>query len=109
MAQAGTPLQKIQEPVGQEGYMFPLDLGARGSCTIGGNISTNADGNRVIRYGMTRDLILGLEVVTADGTVLQAYANTSRTILASTLSSFSSAGGGSRRGDASGLTHLSRP
>jgi FAD/FMN-containing dehydrogenase len=51
--------------------MFPLDLGARGSCTIGGNISTNAGGNRVIRYGMTRDLILGLEVVTADGTVLK--------------------------------------
>ena len=51
--------------------MFPLDLGARGSCTFGGNISTNAGGNRVIRYGMTRDLILGLEVVTADGTVLK--------------------------------------
>lgn len=58
VAQAGTPLQTIQDRVGQEGYMFPLDLGARGSCTIGGNISTNADGNRVIRYGMTRDLIL---------------------------------------------------
>lgn len=71
IAQAGTPLQKIQERVEQEGYMFPLDLSARGSCTIGGNISTNAGGNRVIRYGMTRDLILGLEVVTADGTVLQ--------------------------------------
>ena len=51
--------------------MFPLDLGSRGSCTIGGNISTNAGGNRVIRYGMMRDLILGLEVVTADGTVLK--------------------------------------
>ena len=68
IAQAGTPLQKLQERVG---LMFPLDLGARGSCTIGGNISTNAGGNRVIRYGMTRDLILGLEVVTADGTVLK--------------------------------------
>ena len=51
--------------------MFPLDLGARGSCTIGGNISTNAGGNRVIRYGMTRDLVLGLEAVLADGTVLK--------------------------------------
>ncbi|MDF0498895.1 FAD-binding oxidoreductase [Bradyrhizobium yuanmingense] len=70
IAQAGAPLQKIQERVEQQGYMFPLDLGARGSCTIGGNISTNAGGNRVIRYGMTRNLILGLEVVTADGTVL---------------------------------------
>lgn len=71
IAQAGTPLQKLQERVEQDGLMFPLDLGARGSCTIGGNISTNAGGNRVIRYGMTRDLILGLEVVTADGTVLK--------------------------------------
>lgn len=71
VVQAGAPLQKVQERVEQEGYMFPLDLGARGSCTIGGNISTNAGGNRVIRYGMMRDLILGLEVVTADGTVLQ--------------------------------------
>src|SRR6185312_8124483 len=71
IAQAGTPLQKLQERVEQDGMMFPLDLGARGSCTIGGNISTNAGGNRVIRYGMTRDLILGLEVVTADGTVLK--------------------------------------
>jgi FAD/FMN-containing dehydrogenase len=71
IAQAGTPLQKLQERVEQDGLMFPLDLGARGSCTIGGNISTNAGGNRVIRYGMMRDLILGLEVVTADGTVLK--------------------------------------
>ncbi|UPJ79406.1 FAD-binding oxidoreductase [Bradyrhizobium sp. 183] len=71
VAQAGAPLQKIHERVEQEGYMFPIDLGARGSCTIGGNVSTNAGGNRVIRYGMTRDLILGLEVVTADGIVLQ--------------------------------------
>ena len=71
IAQAGTPLQKLQERVEQDGLMFPLDLGARGSCTIGGNISTNAGGNRVIRYGMMRDLVLGLEVVTADGTVLK--------------------------------------
>ena len=55
----------------EHGFMFPLDLGARGSCTIGGNISTNAGGNRVIRYGMTRDLVLGLEAVLADGTVLK--------------------------------------
>jgi FAD/FMN-containing dehydrogenase len=71
VVQAGAPLQKIQERVEEDGFMFPLDLGSRGSCTIGGNISTNAGGNRVIRYGMTRDLILGLEVVTADGTVLK--------------------------------------
>jgi FAD/FMN-containing dehydrogenase len=71
IAQAGTPLQKLQERVEQDGLMFPLDLGARGSCTIGGNISTNAGGNRVIRYGMTRDLVLGLEAVLADGTILR--------------------------------------
>ena len=70
IAQAGTPLQKLQERVEQDGMMFPLDLGARGSCAIGGNISTNAGGNRVIRYGMTRDMVLGLEVVLPDGTVL---------------------------------------
>ncbi|ETR77620.1 FAD-linked oxidase [Afipia sp. P52-10] len=70
IAQAGAVLQKLQERVEQDGFMFPLDLGARGSCTIGGNISTNAGGNRVIRYGMTRELVLGLEVVKADGTVL---------------------------------------
>jgi FAD/FMN-containing dehydrogenase len=70
IVQAGTILQKLQERVEQDGFMFPLDLGARGSCSIGGNISTNAGGNRVIRYGMTRDLVLGLEVVRADGTVL---------------------------------------
>jgi FAD/FMN-containing dehydrogenase len=71
VTQTGVPLQRLQERVAREGYMFPLDLGARGSCTIGGNISTNAGGNRVIRYGMTRDLVLGLEAVLADGTILK--------------------------------------
>ncbi len=71
IVEAGAPLQKVQARVEQYGYMFPLDFGARGSCTIGGNISTNAGGNRVIRYGMTRELVLGLEVVTADGSVLR--------------------------------------
>ena len=67
---AGTPLQAIQEAAHEAGFFFALDLGARGSCQIGGNIATNAGGNRVIRYGMARDLVLGLEVVLADGTVL---------------------------------------
>lgn len=67
---AGTPLQTIQDAADDAGLLFPLDLGARGSCNIGGNISTNAGGNEVIRYGMTRNLILGLEVVLADGTVI---------------------------------------
>ena len=70
--QAGAALQKIQEAAEAEDLLFPLDLGARGSCTIGGNVATNAGGNRVIRYGMTRDSVLGLEVVLADGTVLSS-------------------------------------
>ncbi len=72
VVQSGVPLQVIQDEAEEHGLMFPLDLGARGSCTIGGNISTNAGGNRVIRYGMTRDMVLGLEVVLADGTVIDA-------------------------------------
>lgn len=67
---AGTTLQEIQQAVAAAGYLFALDLGARGSCQIGGNIATNAGGNAVIRYGMTRELVLGLEVVLADGRVL---------------------------------------
>lgn len=67
---AGTPLQVIQEAAQKAGFFYALDLGARGSCQIGGNLSTNAGGNRVIRYGMARELVLGLEVVLADGTVL---------------------------------------
>lgn len=72
VVQSGVVLQTLQETVAEQGLMFPLDLGARGSCTVGGNISTNAGGNRVIRYGMTRDMVLGLEVVLADGTVVSA-------------------------------------
>ncbi|MBT52738.1 MAG: FAD-binding oxidoreductase [Mameliella sp.] len=67
---AGTPLETVQKAAAEVGLFFPLDLGARGSCTIGGNLSTNAGGNRVIRYGMTRDLVLGIEAVLADGTLL---------------------------------------
>jgi FAD/FMN-containing dehydrogenase len=63
-------LQTVCEAADAKGLIFPLDLGARGSATIGGNISTNAGGNRVIRYGMTRDMVLGLEAVLADGTVM---------------------------------------
>ncbi len=70
--QSGCRLQAIQEAAGDAGMQFTLDLGARGSCTIGGNVATNAGGNRVIRYGMTRDLVLGLEAVLADGTVVSS-------------------------------------
>ena len=69
---AGTPLQSVQEAARDAGLHFALDLGARGSCTIGGNVSTNAGGNQVIRYGMTRSQVLGLEVVLADGTVVSS-------------------------------------
>ncbi len=67
---AGTSLEDVQRAAEEVGLMCPLDLGARGSAAIGGNVATNAGGNRVIRYGMTRDMVLGLEVVLADGTVL---------------------------------------
>ncbi len=67
---AGTPLEAVQRAADDAGFFFALDLGARGSCAIGGNLSTNAGGNRVIRYGMTRDMVLGLEVVLPDGTVM---------------------------------------
>ena len=70
--QAGVPLQAIQQRAEEEGLLFPLDLGARGSCQIGGNVATNAGGNRVIRYGMTREMVLGLEAVLADGTILSS-------------------------------------
>lgn len=69
---AGTPLETIQKAAAERGMFFSLDLGARGSCAIGGNAGTNAGGNRVIRYGMMRDLVLGAEVVLPDGTVVNA-------------------------------------
>jgi FAD/FMN-containing dehydrogenase len=72
VVQSGVVLQTLQEAADDHDLMFPLDLGGRGSCTIGGNISTNAGGNRVIRYGMTRDMVLGVEAVLADGTVVSS-------------------------------------
>jgi FAD/FMN-containing dehydrogenase len=71
-AWAGTPLQEIQNAAEAEGLYFPIDLGSRGSCTIGGNLATNAGGNKVIRYGMTREHVLGLECALADGSVLSS-------------------------------------
>ncbi len=69
-AEAGVTLKQAQDAAAGEGLLFPLSLGSEGSCTIGGNISTNAGGNHVLRYGMMRNLVLGLEVVLADGRVL---------------------------------------
>ena len=70
--ESGVVLQTVQEVAENSGLMYPLDIGARGSSTIGGNIATNAGGNRVLRYGMTRDMVLGLEAVLADGTVVSS-------------------------------------
>ncbi len=70
--QAGCILQVAAEAAEEAGLLLPLDLGARGSATVGGNVATNAGGNRVIRYGMMRDMVLGLEVVLADGTVVSS-------------------------------------
>jgi FAD/FMN-containing dehydrogenase len=70
--QAGCVLQTACEAAEAQGLLLPLDLGARGSATIGGNISTNAGGNRVLRWGMMREMVLGLEAVLADGTVVSA-------------------------------------
>ncbi len=72
VVEAGAVLQTVQEAVEDQGLYFPLDLGARGSCTIGGNVATNAGGVNVFRYGMMRNLVLGLEVVLADGTVISS-------------------------------------
>lgn len=67
---AGTPLSVVQEKAAEAGFLYGVDLGARGSCTIGGNVATNAGGVQVLRYGMTRRSVLGLEVVTAEGRIV---------------------------------------
>ena len=67
--EAGFVLQALQETADEAGFLFPLSLGAEGSCTIGGNLTTNANGTQVVRYGNARELCLGLEVVTAQGEV----------------------------------------
>lgn len=68
--EAGVMMETVQKTADAAELFFPLDLGARGSCQIGGNLSTNAGGNRVLRFGMARDLVLGVEAVLADGTVI---------------------------------------
>ena len=67
--EAGCILQTVQEKAAVQDFLFPLSLGAEGSCMIGGNLATNAGGTNVLRYGNTRDLCLGLEVVTAQGEI----------------------------------------
>lgn len=70
--EAGVVLQTLQEAVADYDLAFQLDLGGRGSCQLGGNAATNAGGLRVIRYGMMREQILGLEVVLANGRVISS-------------------------------------
>ena len=72
IAEAGCILAQVQAAAESAGRFFPLSIGSQGSCQIGGNLSTNAGGVNVLRYGMTRDLVLGLEVVLPGGRVLEA-------------------------------------
>jgi FAD/FMN-containing dehydrogenase len=67
--EAGVPLAAVQQAAAEAGLLFPLSLAAEGSCAIGGNLSTNAGGTAVLRYGNARELVLGLEIVLADGRV----------------------------------------
>ncbi len=67
IAEAGCVLRSVQQAAEQADRFFPLSLGSEGTCQLGGNLSTNAGGVHVLRYGMMRDLVLGLEVVLADG------------------------------------------
>jgi FAD/FMN-containing dehydrogenase len=69
IVEAGCTLQSVQEAAQAAGYLFPLSLAAEGSATIGGNLSTNAGGVHVLRYGCARELVLGLEVVLPDGRI----------------------------------------
>jgi D-lactate dehydrogenase (cytochrome) len=69
--ESGVILQNAQEAAAKAGQLFPLSLGAEGSCTIGGNLSTNAGGTQVLAYGNARDLVLGIEVVLAGGKILR--------------------------------------
>jgi len=69
VVEAGCILSEVKDAVAKMDMFFPLALGAQGSCRIGGNVSTNAGGINVLRYGMTRELVLGLEVVLPDGTI----------------------------------------
>lgn len=72
VVQAGVVLQTLQETVEEFGLCFPLDLGGRGSCQLGGNASTNAGGMRVLRYGMMREQVLGVEAVLPDGRIVSS-------------------------------------
>ena len=74
--QSGVKLQSIQEKAESENMIFPLDLGARGSCFIGGNIAENSGGPRAVKYGVTKDFVLNLEVVLPNGEIIKTGADT---------------------------------
>lgn len=75
-AWAGTPLETVQMAARDAGFEYPVDIGSRGSATIGGTIATNAGGIRVLQHGMTRQNVLGLEAVLADGSVISRLGKT---------------------------------
>ena len=68
-AEAGCTLQQVQEAAADAGWLYPLRMGSEGSCTVGGNLATNAGGTQVLRYGNARELCLGLEAVTPQGAI----------------------------------------
>jgi FAD/FMN-containing dehydrogenase len=72
VVQAGVTVEALQMAAQEKGLFYPIDLGSKGTATIGGTIATNAGGNRVIRWGMTRQNVLGVEAVLADGTVVSS-------------------------------------
>lgn len=74
--QPGMPLEAVQAAAREHGLLYPVDFAARGSCSIGGNIATNAGGPRCLKYGVTRDYVLGLEIVLANGTVVRVGGRT---------------------------------
>ena len=78
VCEAGVVLEELDDALMRRGMCVPLDLGAKGKCQIGGNVSTNAGGLRLIKYGSLRGTVLGLEVVLADGTVLRSLLRENR-------------------------------
>jgi D-2-hydroxyglutarate dehydrogenase len=81
IAEAGCILEYLDTWLSDRGFCMPLDLGAKGSCQIGGNVSSNAGGTRFVRYGSLRSTVLGLEAVLADGTVLDLLTANRKVIL----------------------------
>lgn len=75
ICEAGCILEKLEEQASEKGLIMPLDLGAKGTCHIGGNVSTNAGGLRLLRYGNLHGSVLGVEAVKADGTIINLMSN----------------------------------